>query len=209
MRRLTAAVLIAVVGASGMAHAAPPPGKKAGRALLTFYWIIDESSSRYRHLKKNDRVRDMHGDVIAHTSRRFLLDLVREGSGWLADGRTVVFEKRIDGESRFRVSNTRYGLSSNGCPLVPFRTIAVDPRFVAIGSKLYIPQLKGTKLPDGTVHDGMFIASDHGHFRGEHVDLFAGAGPRATAPFIRHGNRSRSRVTVYVVGEPERHACAP
>ena len=208
MRRLISAVLLAIVSTSAFA-AAPPPGRRAGHALLTFYWIIDESSSRYRHLKKSDRIRDMRGEVLARTSRRFLLDLVREGSGWLADGRTVVFVKRVAGESRFRVSNTKYGLSSNGCPLIPFRTVAIDPRFVPVGSTVYIPQLKGTRLPDGTVHDGMFVASDHGHFHGEHVDVFTGAGPRATAPFIRHGNRSRSRVTVYVVGERDRHACEP
>ena len=205
---MSAAILATAVAAGAFA-APPPPGKKVGRATLTFYWIIDESSSRYRHAKKNYLLRDMHGNVVAHTSRRFKLDLVREGTGWLADGRTVTFEKRVAGESRFRVATTKYGLASNGCPLMPFRTIAVDPHLIEIGSKLYVPALKGTKLPDGTLHDGMFIAADHGHFRGLHIDVFAGAGPRATAPFIRHGNRSRSHVTVYVVGDGGRHACEP
>jgi len=206
MRRVIAAALVALSIWGGVS--ADVPKKKVGHALLTFYWIIDEQSSRYRHAKKDYRVRDMHGEVIAHTSRRFLIDLVREGTGWLADGRTLVFERRIDGESRFRVSNTRYGTSSNGCPLVPYRTIAADPHFLKSGTKVYIPQLKGTKLPDGTVHDGLFVATDRGHFRGPHIDIFTGAGARATAPFIRRGYGSRSHVTIYIV-EDGSHGCQP
>ncbi|HSP33006.1 MAG TPA: 3D domain-containing protein [Thermoanaerobaculia bacterium] len=204
MRRLILVLVLVALPVS-----AEVPKRNVGKATLTFYWMIDESSSRYRHLEQNSRLRDMRGQVLARTSRRFLLDLVREGTGSLKDGRTVVFVRRVDGESRFRVSTTKYGLSSNGCPLVPFRTIAADPHWIRNGSKLYIPQLKGTKLPDGTAHDGMFVATDRGHFGGSHVDIFTGAGPRATAPFIRHGNRSRSHVTVYVVEDGDFKDCKP
>jgi 3D (Asp-Asp-Asp) domain-containing protein len=184
--------------------ATPPAAKKAGRAMITFYWIIDESSPRYRG-KRDYRLRDVHGNVIEHTTRRFLRELIMEGAGWLRDGRTVMFEKKVDGESRFRITSAKYGLSSNGCPLVPYRTIAVDPRFVKIGSTVYIPQLKGAKLADGTTHDGIFVATDHGHFRGQHIDLFVGAGARGARPFLRKGYASRSHVTVYVMDE--KHGC--
>lgn len=180
--------------------------QKVGRALLTFYWTIDESSARYQR-KATTTIRDSAGKVIAHTSRRFKLDLVKQGAGRLRDGRTVVYVRRVAGESRFRLTPSSYGLASDGCPLIPFRTIAVDPHFVKPGSKVYIPQLKGAKLPDGTVHDGMFIASDRGHFRGKHIDLFAGDGPRGARPFIRKGYGSRSRVTVYVEGKGD--GCQP
>jgi 3D (Asp-Asp-Asp) domain-containing protein len=173
--------------------------KKVGRALVTFYWVADESSSRY-HGKATSVLRDPAGNVIAHTTRKFKIDLVRQGSGWLRDGRTVVYISRVKGESRFRVTSTKYGLGSTGCPLVPFRTIAVDPHFVELGSTLYIPQMKGVHLPDGTIHDGNFIASDRGIFRGAHIDVFAGAGVRGVRPFNRKGIHSRSRVTVYVTG---------
>jgi hypothetical protein len=63
---------------------------------------------------------------------------------------------------------------------------------------VYIPQLRGARLPDGTIHNGMFIATDRGRFRGAHIDLFAGDGPRGARPFIRRGYGSRSHVTVYV-----------
>lgn len=182
--------------------AAPAPAAKphrVGRAILTFYWTIDESSHRYRG-KPTAVLRDGVGDVIAHTTKRFKRDLVKQGAGVLRDGRTVYFLRRVGGESRFRVTPSHWGIGSTGCPLIPYRTIAVDPRFVKLGSKVYIPQLKGARLPDGTVHDGMFMATDRGHFRGAHVDIFAGGGPRGARPFIRKGYGSRSHVTVYIAG---------
>lgn len=188
------------------ADAAVAAPTKVGRALMTFYWLIDESSSKYRG-KRTYVLRDVHGNVLAHTTRRFKTDLVMEGSGWLLDGRTVMFETRIKGESRFRISSTKYGLGSEGCPLIPYRTIAVDSRFVKIGSTIYVPQLKGTKLPDGTTHDGIFAATDHGHFRGKHIDVFVGAGARSARPFIRKGYGSRSHVTVYLDDEKSPYAC--
>ncbi|HEX9161431.1 MAG TPA: 3D domain-containing protein [Thermoanaerobaculia bacterium] len=198
VRGVPIAIFLALLSTAPASADAP---RRAGRALMTFYWIIDESAPRYRGKRDDAVLRNMHGEVVAHTSPRFKRDLAIEGTGWLRDGRTVMFEKRVGGESRFRITHEKYGLAATGCPLVPYRTIAVDPRFVKIGSTLYIPQLKGTHLPDGTVHDGMFVATDHGHFRGRHIDVFTGAGPRASRPFARRGYGSRSHVTVYVIEE--------
>jgi 3D (Asp-Asp-Asp) domain-containing protein len=170
-----------------------------GRAILTFYWTVEESSSRYRG-KPTVLLHDSAGRVIASTTRRFRRDLIKQGTGVLRDGRTVLFVRRLAGESRFRVTSEAYGLGSSGCALIPFRTVAVDPRFVRLGTRVYIPQLKGAKLPDGTIHDGMFIAADRGHFRGAHIDLFAGFGAKGARPFIRKGYGSRSHVTVYNAG---------
>jgi 3D (Asp-Asp-Asp) domain-containing protein len=179
------------------AFAAPP--RKVGRALVTFYWLIDESSPRYRG-KAVAELHDARGHLIAMTSVRFRKELIREGSGHLRDGRTVAFDRRLHGTNRFRIVAAEYGVGRLGCALVPYRTIAVDPRFVKLGSTISIPQLKGTKLPDGTIHDGLFVANDRGHFRGSHIDLFVGIGPRGARPFIGKGYGSRSHVTVYFVG---------
>lgn len=201
MRAAAAGMLCLAVGPAPLtAH------EKVGRALVTFYWVVDETSPKYRG-EPSAVLRDPRGRVIARTHPKFKLDLVRQGSGWLKDGRTVIYIKKVAGESRFRVSKSKYGLGTTGCRLIPYRTIAVDPRFVALGTKLYIPQLKGALLPDGTTHDGMFIAADRGHFRGAHVDLFVGAGSRGARPFIRKGFGSRSRVTVYAAGKTR--SCQP
>jgi 3D (Asp-Asp-Asp) domain-containing protein len=186
------------------ASAAGP--KKVGRAIITFYWTVDESSLRYLG-RRSAVLRDPAGHVIAQTTQRFKIALVRQGTGVLRDGRVVVYIRKVGGESRFRVTRSQNGLSSTGCPLVPYRTVAVDPRFVKLGSRIYIPQFKGAKLPDGTIHDGMFIASDRGRFRGAHIDLFTGVGPRSVRPFTRHGHHSRSHVTVNLAGRAS--GCRP
>jgi 3D (Asp-Asp-Asp) domain-containing protein len=175
---------------------------------MTFYWIIDESSSRYRG-SQSTTLRDVHGKLIARTSPKFRRDLVMEGTGWLKDGRTVMYETKVQGENRFRITGSRYGLGGTGCPLVPYRTIAADSHFVKVGSTLYIPQLKGMKLPDGTIHDGIFLVNDHGHFHGSHIDVFVGAGAKSSRPFARKGYGSRSHVTIYRVGDADRHDCVP
>jgi 3D (Asp-Asp-Asp) domain-containing protein len=184
--------------------AAPP--RKIGRALVTFYWLIDETAPRYRGNARAD-LEDVRGRVIATTSVRFRKDLIREGSGHLRDGRTVAYDRRLHGTNRFRIVHSEYGVGQLGCALVPYRTVAVDPRFVKLGTTISIPQLKGSRLPDGTIHDGIFVANDRGHFRGSHVDLFIGLGPKSARPFIRKGYGSRSHVTVYLVGKATPDDC--
>jgi len=184
--------------------AAPP--RKIGRALVTFYWLIDEASPRYRG-KARVELEDVRGQVIAMTSVRFRHDLIREGSGHLRDGRTVAYDRRLHGTNRFRIVASAYGVGRLGCALVQYRTIAVDPRFVKLGTTISIPQLKGARLPDGTIHDGIFVANDRGHFRGAHIDLFVGIGPKGARPFIRKGYGSRSHVSVYVIGDAAPDDC--
>jgi 3D (Asp-Asp-Asp) domain-containing protein len=203
LQEVTLALLLAVLPA---ATALAGPREKLGTALVTFYWLIDESASRYRG-NPTSLLEDSRGRVIARTTRRFKRDLVVEGSGRLRDGRTVSYDRKLAGRNRFRISASNYGDGSLGCPLTPYHTVAVDPHFVELGSTIYIPQLKGTPLPDGTIHDGIFVADDRGHFHGRHVDIFIGLGPRAARPFSRRGYGSRSHVTVYLVGDSTPDDC--
>jgi 3D (Asp-Asp-Asp) domain-containing protein len=193
----SAAVALALFCAPAVSAAAPP-GTKVGRVSLTYYWIIDESSPQYRG-RADAELRDVRGRVLARTSHKFRRALVLEGTGWLRDGRAVMYDRKVRGEHRFRIAQEKCGYGVTGCALIPFRTAAVDPHFIKLGSTLYIPQLKGARLPDGTLHDGVFVATDRGHFRGKHVDLFVGTGARAARPFLRRGYPSRSHVTVYLL----------
>ena len=178
------------------AMAAPPA--KINKAVLSFYWVIDESAPAYRG-RADVALRDARGHVIAHTSRKFRRALILEGAGRLEDGRVVAYNCKRRGEHRFRLTKAQNGLAVTGGALVPFRTVAVDPRLIKLGSTIYIPQLKGARLPDGTIHDGLFIAADCGHFRGRHVDVFVGMSPRGVRPFAQRGYGSRSHVTVIVM----------
>jgi 3D (Asp-Asp-Asp) domain-containing protein len=65
------------------------------------------------------------------------------------------------------------GAGVQGRSLEPFRSIAVDPRYIPIGSPVFVPELVGVMMPDGTRHDGCLRADDMGGAIKEHkLDLF-------------------------------------
>jgi len=56
------------------------------------------------------------------------------------------------------------------------RTAAVDTAVIPLGTPLYIPAFVGLRRPDGSAHDGCFLAEDRGlHVSGQQIDLFAGS----------------------------------
>lgn len=83
-----------------------------------------------------------------------------------------------------------YGMS-HGVAYTPFRTLAadigdihsdkVDPRWkgkgglVPVGTRVYIKECDGLRLPDGSTHDGWFVVNDTGGaIFGAHFDMFTG-----------------------------------
>jgi 3D (Asp-Asp-Asp) domain-containing protein len=65
------------------------------------------------------------------------------------------------------------GAGVQGRRLEPFRSIAVDPRYIPIGATVYVPELVGVLLPDGTRHDGCLRADDMGGAIKQHkLDFF-------------------------------------
>lgn len=63
--------------------------------------------------------------------------------------------------------------------LIPFRTIAVDPKKIPYGTVIYIPAARGKtiSLPNGdtATHDGYFFAGDTGGaIKDDHIDVFTG-----------------------------------
>jgi 3D (Asp-Asp-Asp) domain-containing protein len=123
-------------------------------------------------------------NVLAEVTYAYFTELVMQGSGQLKDGRIVnVFGQCTcpQTSSCFQVAKaSKWGLAGTGWPLSPYRTVAVDPKVVPLGSLLYIPALDGLRMPGpppigGFVHDGCVVADDTGgHVRGKQVDLFVG-----------------------------------
>ncbi len=96
-----------------------------------------------------------------------------------------------------------FGLGTADYKLVPFRTIAVDPEFIPLGSVLYIPGLRGVsiELPNGMMvtHDGYVFAADvGGAIDGNHIDFFTGISPANPAPALIRSTPSGAFVA-YVV----------
>ncbi|CAL1692860.1 hypothetical protein MMB232_03043 [Brevundimonas subvibrioides] len=87
------------------------------------------------------------------------------------------------------------GNDSLGCRPVPMRTLATDPRVIPRRTKLFIRETVGMRLPDGTIHDGYWYASDTGGaIRGQRVDLYTGNGRGSMQPVMRF-NQQRLTIT--------------
>lgn len=150
----------------------------------TFYWMAEQDrhddASRWSALP--DSVLDFQkigierapvdiytreGWYLGTFVESFVRELKMEGSGFLSDGRVVNY----NGRCRYGVgtcfevldpSDYPFGRGARRRPLVPFRSVAVDRRLVAIGETLYVPEFDGMPLPDGSVHDGCLRADDTG-----------------------------------------------
>jgi 3D (Asp-Asp-Asp) domain-containing protein len=74
-------------------------------------------------------------------------------------------------------------LDALGCKVVAMRTVAVDKNLIPRHSVLFIKETVGLKMPDGSVHDGYWYASDVGSaIKGQRIDLFTGSGAKSMGP---------------------------
>ncbi|AZZ36321.1 murein transglycosylase [Bdellovibrio sp. qaytius] len=55
-----------------------------------------------------------------------------------------------------------YGLGVKNICLDPYYTVAADLTYHDPGDVIFVEEMKGTKLPNGEVHDGFFIVRDKG-----------------------------------------------
>lgn len=99
--------------------------------------------------------------------------------GSLSDG-----IKTATRRARFMQVNHPLGCGVRNHPLVPFRTIAVDPHTIPLDTVIFVPELRGRVFQiNGRpfVHDGYLFAGDRGGaIKGAHIDVFlveSAAGP--------------------------------
>jgi 3D (Asp-Asp-Asp) domain-containing protein len=142
-----------------------PLSEELGFALR-FYWLAMQNGDVMDDADEIE-VYTRQGLYLGTYGTRFIAALRMEGSGWLDDGRVINY----DGSCRWGAGTCfeqldeklhPYGRGAGQRPLVPFRSVAVDPRLVPIGEPLYIPELDGILLPDGSIHDGCVRADDTG-----------------------------------------------
>jgi 3D (Asp-Asp-Asp) domain-containing protein len=187
---------------------APAPDKPVdtgprplGRFTITFYYVIGEDEISARPVAANDNRADGEPELaaiapdhvtlyagggkcepIAEVSKEFASQIAVQGTGKLRDGRVVNIwgSCNCNHSPCFKVTRAQWGTAGSGKPLQPFRTVAVDPKVVKLGSLLYVPLLEGRTMPGrqpwgGYVHDGCVIADDTGgHISGNRLDLFVG-----------------------------------
>lgn len=174
MRRLHLRwIAAALLGSWSLIAQAEPESKTAlGDFKVTYYWVVSES--RFSGAADTS-VLDLQGRSLGRFPRAFVKALELEGTAVTRDGRTLNYAGRRAGSTRFSVVSAPYGLGSKSNPLIPFRSLATDPSEIPYGTVLYIPEAVGAKLPDGTTHDGYFVAADTGGaIKGKRLDVFTG-----------------------------------
>jgi 3D (Asp-Asp-Asp) domain-containing protein len=152
------------------------PLAERGGYKMSFYWLAWESA--YSSEPYDVDIYTRQGFRIGRFPRTYVFELKMEGSGILRDGRIINY----DGVCRYGVGTCfteldprEHPLGKGGQqrPLLPFKSVAVDPRFVPLGTPLYLPELRGLQLPDGTTHDGCVRADDTGgNIRRRELDFF-------------------------------------
>ncbi len=143
---------------------------------LSFYWLAYESE--YAAEAYDTPIYTRQGFYIGSFPSAFVFELKLEGSGILRDGRVLNY----DGDCNYGMGTCfktltldehPLGAGVQGRPLVPFKSIAVYPRFIPIGATVYVPELVGVMMPDGSRHDGCLRADDMGGAIKEHkIDFF-------------------------------------
>lgn len=179
-----------------------------GEFTPTFYRILDEGAKEWRKEYRTEPLRTHDGKVIARVAPSFKRQLDMEGSARLRDGRVVNLDEKVHGDRRYLVvRNAPFGLGALGYKLIPYRTVAVDPKVIKLGTVLYIPSLVGVRLPSGEVHDGFAFACDAGQGIVSHrIDLFVGfesdlSNALTRSGGVRKGFRHNELMCVYRVDE--------
>jgi hypothetical protein len=149
---------------------------------LRFYWMVlesdyDEPASPNvpRSGRGKEKIAD-HTWVDLYTpwffflgkyTERFAWALRLEGSALMADGRVINYAGKCfygygTCYEQLDVNDYPFGRGAGIRPLIPFKSVAIDPRLVKLGEPLYIPEFDGMMLPDGSIHDGCVRADDTG-----------------------------------------------
>jgi 3D (Asp-Asp-Asp) domain-containing protein len=182
----------------GVARTTAEPGRRMGEFKLTYYWMARErEESGATHVLYSHKACTPLATVGPH----FLSRLQTEGTGQLRDGRVVNTSGPCacpGAQCYFIVArHKKWGVGVGRKPLSPFRTVAVDPAMVEIGTMLYIPELDGLTMPgrEGFVHDGCVIAGDRGHgIDGNQLDFFVAQRGNYN---LLNGRHNLKKVTVF------------
>jgi 3D (Asp-Asp-Asp) domain-containing protein len=149
----------------------------------TYYDFPSESAGA-----KDATVFDATCAPIAKVTTAFHDRLCVQGSGRLEDGATVSFAKRDCACAAIcprtgqklcfeRLDRQRFpsGRGATGQPITPLYTVAVDSSVIPLGTRIFVPELVGLPRPDGSKHDGCFLAEDRGlKVVGRQIDFFTG-----------------------------------
>ena len=149
---------------------------------LRFYWMVLEadyndpgSPNAPRSGRGKEKVSETNrvdlytpsGFFLGNFTEQLAWAVRLEGSMLMEDGRVISYAGKCDYGygtcfEQLDIAEHPFGRGARKRPIVPFKSVAVDPRLVPIGEPLYIPEFDGMLLPDGSLHDGCVRADDTG-----------------------------------------------
>jgi 3D (Asp-Asp-Asp) domain-containing protein len=166
-------------GGAGPSDGGGEPGELLGEFELRYWFLADETRYTAPH---DTTIFDPQCDLIGDVPAQLVDAIAREGMGRLEDGRVVEFfgECECAFSPCFLALDDAHpwGSGLDDRSLSPFRSVAVDPAVIALGSALYIEALDGVTMPGddpwgGFQHDGCVFADDAANaFDGQTVGLF-------------------------------------
>lgn len=177
------------------------PLGQPGQFKMTFYWLAYESE--YASEPADIDIYTKDGFLIGRFPRVFVFELKLEGTGVLRDGRVLNYDRPCPFGigTCFKELDRRdhpVGKGAQQRALVPYRSVAIDPRFVPLGTPLYVPELRGMPIltqdpsqPEER-HDGCVRADDTGGgIKRRELDLFVSsyAQYRATEAWLLGSQR--------------------
>ena len=131
---------------------------------------------------------------------------IEEGSDGGVPEMTSEQKALMDGDARWSARANLYhaggggatGNDSLGCRPIAMRTVATDPRYIPRRTRLFIRETVGMRMPDGSLHDGYWYASDTGGaIKGQKIDLYTGHGRGSMQPAMRF---NQQRLTIADAG---------
>ncbi|KAI7857249.1 hypothetical protein BDC45DRAFT_566769 [Circinella umbellata] len=152
---------------------------KKGNSKLTMYWIPKEGDKDMTNDgksvtlsgRKNKSLKTSNGKSIAKVSSVTYDKFQMEGTGLLKSGVMVNLGENNNVFMKLNRKKTPYGLGDNGNALEPYVSVASND--LKRGTKLYIKEIDGLKLPDGGTHNGCVRVDDKGwSFSGCQLDWF-------------------------------------
>jgi 3D (Asp-Asp-Asp) domain-containing protein len=165
-------------------------GRYLGKFRVTFYWVVNEADYPP---SRSVPLYDASGRLLGRFSSAFIRAFKTESAARLRDGRKISYLKL---QNRAQVVDEFLG--NGGHTLVALKSVAVDPRVVPLGSRLYIPQASGV-IVNGQPVTGVFYAHDIGSaIKGKRIDIFLAAKEHMQA-FSAAGMGSSSSVDVYLL----------
>ncbi|KAI8143777.1 hypothetical protein BJV82DRAFT_557442 [Fennellomyces sp. T-0311] len=150
-----------------------------GKAKLTMYWVpkqgdvdmLNNGKVVKLNGSKTKSLKTKSGKTIEKVSSVTYEKFQMEGTGLLQSGKMVNLGENKNVFIELDRVKTPYGLGDRTNGLQPWTSVASND--IPHGTKLYIKQLDGLKLPNGRTHNGCVKVEDKGwSFPGCQLDWF-------------------------------------